>query len=300
VPGNVTTFTDPKNLIRLQYPASWKATKLANDATNVLELDGPDNVIFLVYIDDPQQGTIADEIQIIKKNQETNTNFTYSDQKISDTTIGGEPAKTMAYTFVSKTDAKNAGPGQWWVANHGGKQFSFRSNFPGNHQTELNAILGSVVFASNGAFPKTTSWTDPKGLVELRYPSGWTVTIDANVSSNVLELDGPDGTFFFVDIYDPQTGTSVADEVQNIRSVHAKSTQFTYVDGPVSDTTVSGEPAKTFPFTYTAKNKPGATTFNGQIWEVNHGGKEYLLTANAGAAHKAEIDAIISSITFLK
>ncbi len=143
------------------------------------------------------------------------------------------------------------------------------------------------------------TFTDPKNLVRLQYPSGWKVTTDADVQSNVLELDGPDDTFFFVDIYDPQTGTSVADEVQNIRDVHAKSTDFAYVDGPVSDSKVGGEPAKTFPFTYTAK-KPGATTLNGQIWEVNHGGKEFLLTANAGAAHKAEIDAIIASLTFRK
>lgn len=299
-PGNLTTFTDPKNLVRLQYPTGWKPTKLADDNTNVLELDGPDNVFFFAYIDDPQQGAIADEIQIIKKNQDTSTTFTYSDQKITDATIGGEPAKTVTYAFVSNTDATNAGTGQWWVVNHGGKQFSFRSNFPGTHQLELNAIVGSVVYGNNGAFGKTTSWTDPRGLVQLQYPTGWTVKTDPDVKANVLELDGPDGTFFFVDIYDPQTSGSVADEVQNIRDSHTKSTQFTYVDGTASDTNVGGEAAKTFPFTYTAKNKAGATAFNGQVWAVNHGGKEFLLTANAGSAHKAEIDTIIASITFQK
>ncbi len=149
-------------------------------------------------------------------------------------------------------------------------------------------------------FGKMTSWTDPKGLVQLQYPTGWVVKTDPDVKANVLELDGPDGTFFFVDIYDPQTGGSVADEVQNIRGIHAKSTQFTYVDGAVSDTKVGGEVAKAFPFTYTAKNKTGAATYNGQLWEVNHGGKEFLLTANVESAHKAEIDAIVASITFQK
>ncbi len=299
VPGNLTTFTDPKNLVRLQYPAGWKPTKIADDTTNVLELDGPDNVFFFAYIDDPQQGTIGDEIQIIKKNQDTATGFTYSDQKITDTTIGGEPAKTITYGFISKTDATNTGTGQWWIVNHGGKQYSFRSNFPGTHQPELNAIIGSVVYGSNGVFGKTTSWTDPKGLVQVQYPTGWTVTTDPDVKSNVLELDGPDGTYFFVDIYDPQTGTSLADETQNIRDSHTKSTQYTYVDGNVSDTKVGGEAAKTFPFTYTSK-KIGATTYNGQVWEINHGGKEFLLTANVGSAHKAEVDAIVASLTFQK
>ncbi len=299
-PGNLTLFTDPKNLVRLQYPTGWKPTKLADDDTNVLELDGPDNVFFFAYIDDPQQGAIADEMQIIKTNQDASTTFTYSDQKITDATIGGEPAKTITYAFVSKTDATNTGTGQWWVVNHGGKQFSFRSNFPGTHQLELNAIVGSIIYGNNGAFGKTTSWTDPKGLVQLQYPTGWTVTTDPTVKSNVLELDGPDGTFFFVDIYDPQTGTSVTDEVQNIRDTHTKSTQFIYVDGNVSDTKVGGEAAKMFPFTYTAKNKTGATTYNGQLWEVNHSAKEYLLTANVESPHRAEIDAIIASITFQK
>ncbi len=102
-------------------------------------------------MDDPQQGTITDEINIIKKNQDASTDFTYTDQTITDLTIGGEQAKSITYTFASKTDAANSGPGQWWIANHGGKQFSFRSNFPGNHQAEINAILSSVIFATNGA-----------------------------------------------------------------------------------------------------------------------------------------------------
>lgn len=33
---------------------------------------------------------------------------------------------------------------------------------------------------------------------------------------------------------------------------------------------------------------------------VNHGGKEFLLTANVSSAHKAEIDTIITSVTFQK
>ena len=63
----------------------------------------------------------------------------------------GEPAKSLAYTFTSKTDATNTGPGQWWVANHGGKQFSFRSNFSGSHQAEINAILADLAMKARMA-----------------------------------------------------------------------------------------------------------------------------------------------------
>ena len=251
-------------------------------------------------MDDPQQGTITDEINIIKKNQDASTDFTYTNQAITDLTIAGEPAKSITYTFTANADTTNTGPGQWWVVNHGGKQFSFRSNFPGSHQAEINAILNSVIFSTNGAFVALTTWTDPKGLVRVQYPTGWTATQDANVKTNVLELDGPDGTFFYLDIYDPQTGTNLNDEIADVRSTHTKDTTFTYVDGPVADTKVGGEPAKTFPYTYTTKNKVGAAPLNGSVWDVNHNGKEYLVTGDANAAHKPDIDAIVSSITFLK
>ncbi|MGI8854753.1 MAG: protein kinase domain-containing protein [Thermomicrobiales bacterium] len=299
-PNGLTTFVDPKKLVRLQYPSAWKPTRLTDDNTNVIELDGPDNLFFWAYVDDPQQGTITDEINIIKKNQDASTDFTYTGQTITDLTIGGEQAKSIAYTFASKADAASSGPGQWWIANHGGKQFSFRSNYSGNHQAEINVILGSVVFATNGAFANTTTWTDPKGLVKLQYPNGWTVTTDANVKSNVLQLNGPDGTFFYLDIYDPQTAANLNDEIADVRSGHAKDTTLTYTDGPVGDTNVGGEPAKTFPYTYVTKNKPGAATLTGSVWDVNHNGKEYLITGDTNTAHKAEVDAIVSSITFLK
>jgi serine/threonine-protein kinase len=299
-PNGQTTFVDPKKLVRLQYPSAWKPTRLAGDDTNVLELDGPDNLFFWAYVDDPQQGTITDEINIIKKNQDASSDFAYTNQTITDLSIAGEQAKSIAYTFTSKTDATNTGPGQWWIANHGGKQFSFRSNYSGSHQAEITAILTSVVFSTNGAFAATMTWTDPKGLVKVQYPNGWTVTQDTNVKTNVLELDGPDGTFFYLDIYDPQTGTNPSDEIADVRSSHAKDTTFTYVDGPVVDTKVGGEPAKTFPYTFTAKDKPSAAPLTGVIWDVNHNGKEYLITGDANAAHKPDLDAIVSAITFLK
>jgi hypothetical protein len=299
-PNGQTTFVDPKKLVRLQYPSAWKPTRLAGDDTNVLELDGPDNLFFWAYVDDPQQGTITDEINIIKKNQDASSDFAYTNQTITDLSIAGEQAKSIAYTFTSKTDATNSGPGQWWIANHGGKQFSFRSNYSGSHQAEITAILGSVAFSTNGAFAATMTWTDPKGLVKVQYPNGWTVTQDTNVKTNVLELDGPDGTFFYLDIYDPQTGTNPSDEIADVRSSHAKDTTFTYVDGPVVDTKVGGEPAKTFPYTFTAKDKPSAAPLTGVIWDVNHNGKEYLITGDANAAHKPDLDAIVSAITFLK
>ena len=95
-------------------------------------------------------------------------------------------------------------------------------------------------------------------------------------------------------------GTNPSDEIADVRSSHAKDTTFTYTDGPVVDTKVGGEPAKTFSYTFTAKDKVGAAPLTGIIWDVNHNGKEYLITGDANAAHKPDLDAIVSAITFLK
>jgi serine/threonine protein kinase len=300
ISAGFTPYADPKNLVRFQYPNGWTTGETTGEASNIAAFNGPDDLLFWAYINDPQQGVITDEIGFIRKNQETSADFTYTNQKVTDLTINGEAAKTMTYAFASKTDTANKGFGQWWVVNHVGKQFSFKVNNPGAHQAEINAVIASTLFSNGGSFPNITAWSDPKNLVAVQYPSAWTVTTDPAVKASVLELDSPDGPAFFVDIYDPQTAGTVNEEIQSIRTAHGKDTKFTYTDGPVSDTKVGGEPARTFAYTYVAKDKPNAAPFSQQVWEVNHSGKEYVITSNSAQGHKAEIDAILASTTFLK
>jgi serine/threonine-protein kinase len=295
--GVFTTFTDPKNLVRLQFPTAWKQTKISSDDTNLIELDGPEDVYFWLFLNDPQQGSIQEEMDIIKKNQDMSSDFTYSNQKFSDLTISGQPAKTMTYDFVSMKDASSKGTGQWWVMNLGGKQWSFKSNNNGKYQKDLDAIVNSAVFASGGSFPFRT-WTDPKGLVRVKHPENWKETIDASFDGNFLELDSPDDNYFYVDIF--ENAKSLDAEVNEYLTGHKNSSKLTYTDGPVSDTKIGGEPAKTFTFTYAQKDKPGQTE-TGQIWVINHGGKEYVLTAdNITQQQKANIDAIVASLVFLQ
>ena len=301
VPASVgfTPYTDPKNLVRFQYPNGWTTSKTTGEASNIVAFNGPDDLFFWAYINDPQQGTVADEIGFIRTNQDTSTDFTYTNQKVTDLTINGEAAKTITYAFASRTDTTNKGLGQWWTVNHAGKQFTFKINNPGAHQAEVNAVIASTLFSNGGSFPNIAAWSDPKSLVAIQYPSTWTVTTDSAVKASVLELDSAADPTFFVDIYDPQTAGTINEEIQAIRTTHSKDTKFTYTDSPVSDTKVGGEPAKTFTYTYVAKDKPG-TTFSQQVWEVNHNGKEYVFTSNTSQSHKTEIDAIVASTTFLK
>ncbi len=84
--------------------------------------------------------------------------------------------------------------------------------------------------------------------MKLQYPNGWTVTTDTNVKTNVLELTGPDGTYFLSGhLRSANRRRIVSDEIADVRNTHTKDTTFTYIDGPVGDTKVGGEPAKDLP-----------------------------------------------------
>jgi hypothetical protein len=80
----------------------------------------------------------------------------------------------------------------------------------------------------------------------------------------------------------------------------AKNPKWDFVDEPATPTVVGGEPALVYAFTFSAKNKANPPVYTGRRWEVHHDGVEFALTGDANAAHRAEIDAIIASVTFLR
>lgn len=140
------------------------------------------------------------------------------------------------------------------------------------------------------------TWTDPNGRVKLQYPNGWTVTKLANSQSNILELDGPDGVSFYVDVY-RQTGTP-AEETQATTDARDKSAQFTFTNSPVADTKVGGEAGKVVSYTAKRKDQTTSTGTDGTLWIVNHGGSEYDFEALAVGKHRPEIDAILATVVF--
>lgn len=133
----------------------------------------------------------------------------------------------------------------------------------------------------------------------MQYPPSWFVSTDPSDTHNILLLTSPDGTNFYIDFYDPQTGT-IDKEIQDFRDVRTKSQKFTNTLGPVADTKIGGEPAKTYPFTYVSKTSTTGTQYSARDYEVNHGGKEFAMSATPIGSHAAEMDAIVASITFLK
>jgi hypothetical protein len=298
--GDTTTWTDANGLIALTYPQAWTASTADGDDANVLVLQNDDGLFFSVDIGD-QADTIDKEIGTARNNRvKNNTGFTFTFGTVADLQIGGEPAKMVPWTWVSKQKASNKGAGRDYVVNHGGKWFSLAAVLPGNDFGGIDAVVETITFgASNTPGGKVTTWQDKNGQVKLQYPNGWTATIDTSDTVNVLWLQGPDNLSVYIDIFDPQPGT-LDEEIQADKDFHAKSQQSTYKDGAVTDLKIGGEPAKALAYTFVPKKTPNATPSAGTIWEVNHGGKEFYIQSSPLGNHAAEVNAIIASIAFGK
>ncbi len=132
--------------------------------------------------------------------------------------------------------------------------------------------------------------------MKLQYPNGWTVTKQANSQSNIVEIDGPDNVSFYIDTY-KQSGTPT-EEMQTTQDERAKSTQFSFTSSPVTDTKVAGESGKMVSYTAKRKDQPTATGTDGILWIVNHGNTEYDFETLVVGKHRAEIDAILATVTF--
>jgi hypothetical protein len=147
-PGNVTlgqTFTDPNGHFKFQYPAGWVATRLANSQSNVVEVDGPDNISFYVNVYQ-QDGTPDDEMQATIMLDQQSTSVVFTPGQIQDATVGGEQGKVMTYTFKRNQGSTTANDGVIWIVNHDGREYDFEAVFVGKHRPEIDAIIKSVVF----------------------------------------------------------------------------------------------------------------------------------------------------------
>jgi hypothetical protein len=158
------------------------------------------------------------------------------------------------------------------------------------------------------AVTELATWTDPRRLVQLRFPRTWQTSVADRRPDNILELGMPDrraGLYdtlvLWLDLHDPQRGTLDA-EVQLIRDDLTAGTPYVASMQMITDLTVGEEPGKSFAFTLTPSFNP--TIHNG--WQnvvVNHVGREFVIDAlrrpTSGATLSAEIDAVIASLRFL-
>lgn len=158
------------------------------------------------------------------------------------------------------------------------------------------------------AVAERATWTDPRVLVQLRFPRTWQTSIADRRPNNILELRAPDrraGLYdtlvLWLDLHDPQRGTLDA-EVQLIRDDLTAGTPNVASMQTITDLTVGEEPGKSFTFTLTPSFNPTIHT-GWQNVVVNHAGREFVIDAlripSSGVTLAAEIDAVIASLRFL-
>ncbi len=296
--GQLSTWSEPNGLLKVQYPSNWTQTRDTTDTTNLVEFDGPNNGPFVyLFLDDPQQGTIQNEIEIIIRNQANSTKFTYTDQKTQDIQVGGQPGKLLTFIYTDKTDTTKSNTGAWWVVNNGGKQFSISASpLTTSSRADVDKIVASVTFAN----VKTTTFTDPDGIIRLQFPTDWQQTKDAADKTSLLSLSGiNDEVHIFVYAYAP--GSETYDQTyKKIRDADSDDGKTVRVYDPVLDTKVGGQPAKSLAYKYTAKDTPNAAAGIATIWLVDHNGKRYEFRCSNIALHRSEIEAVMNSVVFLK
>jgi hypothetical protein len=140
------TWTDPSGRLTFQYPNGWTVTQLANSQSNLVEVDGPDNISFYVDIF-KQSGTPAEEAQATTDARAKSAQLVFTSGPTADAKVGGEPGKVMTYT--AKRKDQTTGPatdGVLWIVNHGSSEYDFEALPVGKHRPEIDAIIASVVF----------------------------------------------------------------------------------------------------------------------------------------------------------
>jgi hypothetical protein len=292
-PATLTdTWTDTDGLISMRFPGSWTKSRDTSDPTNLVEFSTPGGPFVDVYVNDPQQGTIADEIQIILRNQGNSQKYTYTNQVTQDLTIAGEPAKVVSYTYTDKSDATKVFTGAWWVVNHEGRQYSIDAGPIASFRPTVEAMIASTTFPA----AKVTTWLDPDKILRARYPKEWSASSDKD---NALILNGAnDEIHIFLSIA-PVGSTTIDQEFKAIRDSGSDDGKTVRSYDPVTDTKVAGQPAKSMAYKYAPKTSPSATTGTATIWIVDYKGKRYEFFCSNITLHRPEIEAFMSSVTFL-
>lgn len=172
-PGETKPVTDAAKLLTLAVPASWltyPADRMLQDWA--LAVSSPEAVFFIAIISD-QKGTIDEEIKAVQDRQDKQTHL-FSQVTVADVRIGGEPGKTLNYTYVPRSDPNDKPRnGAVWIANHGGKQFYFESADIKARRADIEKIIGSVAFtgpASVVATPTNAATDFSKWPLDDQYP----------------------------------------------------------------------------------------------------------------------------------
>ncbi|MCA1724128.1 MAG: hypothetical protein LC748_07765, partial [Thermomicrobia bacterium] len=182
------------------------------------------------------------------------------------------------------------------VVNNGGKEFAILAGPLGTSRADVDAIVGSVTFGN----AKTATFTDPDGIIRVQYPTEWAASRDTADKTSLLSLSGAnDEIHIFLAVY-PINAETYDQGFKRIRDAESDDGKTVRVYDPAVDTKVGGAPAKSLAYKYSAKDKPNVQIGIATIWLVDHNGKRYEFRCSNIALHRTEIEAVMSSVVFLK
>ena len=170
-PGQTTQWADPARQMTAAYPADWLTypdDKLQGDA---LRISSPDGTFLTVSIVD-QRGTLDEEVKLVLDTLASNADYTFITSPTADLTIGGEPGKSVGYTYLPKNDpTAKARNGAFWIVNRGGKEFSFQATDLKAHRADVDAFIGAVAFTGPAAPTPTPVPTRPPPTATAARPT---------------------------------------------------------------------------------------------------------------------------------
>lgn len=162
------------------------------------------------------------------------------------------------------------------------------------------ALLLTAVPAASSASSASVSaapqqWVSPDRHLTLQYPAVWQITTDDS-PGNLLTLNGPEATFFFVNAFAFEKPAAAA--LADFHTRHLANATRTYTDGPIQPTTVGGQAAALMSYTSVSKANP-ADIHTGEVWYVDGGAMQYLIEAYANGPtipQATAVAAIVASV----
>lgn len=155
------------------------------------------------------------------------------------------------------------------------------------------------------AIPRpTVPWTDSERIISLAYPQEWRATRNATDQNNILELDSPDGVFFYLSKY-PQSRSNSANSVwagiNGYRDRQLKRTDRSYQQGPIGKTSVDGGYEAFMEFTSVSRSNPSDIR-TGVVWYIEGDVQEFVIEAFATGPtfrRRNEVSAIIDTVSLV-
>jgi hypothetical protein len=134
-------------MLRLQYPQGWTTKTDPTDATSLIEIDGPDGLVFYVNMTAPQPAsTLAEAVARYRQMEASDQQLAFTDRAELDATVGSEPAKMVTVTVHPRSGDQPTSVWEYWIVNHGGKEYRFLATDVGTHGTDVAALVASVGF----------------------------------------------------------------------------------------------------------------------------------------------------------